>query len=426
MKTEVYLKPFQDKFLFSEVRYPALIAGIGTGKTYMLLLKIWRFCETYPNTLALIVRKEYTDLRDSTLKDFERYFGVTSDSNKEYHFANGSVIMFRHGGELNVLKNINLTIVGVEQAEEFDTDETFTYLRDRLRRDNAPYRQLCIIGNTRGHNWIWRLWKNNPQVGYDLTEATTFENSDNLPDDFIEDLKRMEKESPNHYRQYVANSWEEVEADDYLFTWDLLQQSMHLNLPDKSIHRVMGIDVARFGGDETVFTIIENKGISLWEQIFIEGHRSKDLMWTVGRAIDLRREFKIGLVVVDDDGVGGGVVDRLRESNIQVVDFKGAEKPKDEEQFGNRRAEGFFKLREMITNGYLKIFNNHELLDQLLTIRYKYTSKGTKLMISKDEMRKEGIKSPDKADALMMAVSASERPISKQEFNPYTNFKKVY
>lgn len=420
----IHPKPFQDKFLFSEKRFPALIAGIGTGKTMMLLLKIFRFCEEYPDSLALIVRKEYTDLKDSTIKDFERYFNVIVGSDKDYKLPNNSIIMFRHGAELNVLKNINLSIGGIEQAEEFDTEETFNFIRDRLRRDNAPYRQLCIIGNTKGHNWIWRIWKNNPQSEeYVLSQANTFMNADNLPEDFINDLKAMELEAPNHYKQYVLNDWEEIDADDYLFNWEMLNKSNSLSLTGSPTKKILSLDVARFGDDESVFTIIENKG-SLWEQTFIEAHHGKDLMWQVGRFIDLRREFKTQIGVIDDVGVGGGAVDRLKEFNINIERFIASEKAKQEELFANKTAENYFKLKDMIEKGYLQVMNNHALLDQLLTIRYKYTSKGQKAIISKDEMRKNGIKSPDMADALMMAVSCVYKLGVKKDFIPET--KRVY
>jgi hypothetical protein len=74
----------------------------------------------------------------------------------------------------------------------------------------------------------------------------------------------------------------------------------------------------------------------------------------------------------------------------------------------------------MIEKGYLKLLNSHALIDQLLTIRYKYTSKGQKAIISKDEMRKEGIKSPDMADALMMAISCISKAGQRKEFIPNT------
>jgi len=420
------LKPYQDSFLFSKKRFPALVAGIGTGKTMMLLMKIWRFCEAYPNSLALIVRKEYTDLHDSTIKDFENYFLAKVDSHKEYHFKNGSTIMFRHGSELNVLKNINLSIVGIEQAEEFEVEETFTFLRDRLRRDNAPYRQLCLIANASGHNWIWRFWKNNPpSEQYHLEEATTFDNEDNLPADFIQDLKQMEQEAPSHYKRYVLNDWEEISQDDYVFTWTEIKQAIGIEfkVANNASKRILGVDVARFGKDETVFTILESKGNFQWEQTYIETHREKDLMWTVGRIIDMRREHRIDIVVVDDDGLGGGVSDRLKELGIGLRPFRGQERPNKSDLYANKRTEGYFTLKSYINNGYLKPLDNHSQTDQLLTIKYKYTSKGQKMLISKDAMRKEGIKSPDIADALMMAGCYITKAV-RREFNPQP--QKVY
>ena len=401
---KIELKVFQDKFLFSEARYPALIAGIGTGKTYMLLLKIWRFCELYPNSLALIVRKEYTDLKDSTIKDFERYFNVTVGTDKDYKLPNGSVIMFRHAAEIEVLKNINLSIFGIEQAEEFETEQQFIFLRDRLRREGSPYRQGCIIANAAGHNWIYKLWINNPKEEFEAATATTFDNADNLPKDFIDDLKRMEIEAPNHYKQYILNCFDELGSDDILFTGNTVYQSPNLQFEFTGTQRrILGIDVARFGEDETVFTVIESQDILRWQQIHQETWRNKDLMQTVGKSIDLHRQFKVDLLAIDDTGIGGGVTDRLREMRYTVKAFNGGETPSNPMYF-NKRSEGFFNLKDLFDRGYLKILNESELIEQLMTIKYKFKSNGQKAIVTKDEMRKDGLKSPDRADALMMAL----------------------
>ena len=111
------LNDYQTEFLDSIVRYPAMVSAVGTGKTMMGLMKVWKYCDEYPGSLWLVVRKEWVDLRDSTVRDFQDYFGVTLNSDKDYVFPNGSVIMFRHGGEIskaqsgqpNILKNINLS-----------------------------------------------------------------------------------------------------------------------------------------------------------------------------------------------------------------------------------------------------------------------------------------------------------------------------
>ena len=399
--------PFQSKFLQSNKRYPALISGIGTGKTMMMLIKIFTFCEQYPNTLALVVRKEFVDLRDSTIKDFSNYFGVKIDGNKEYHFTNGSVIMFRHGDELNVLKNLNLTIFGIEQAEEFETEETFTMLRDRLRRDNAPIRQGIVIANACGHNWIWKLWINNPSDEFDGITAQTFDNP-HLPKDFVADLKRMEMESPNHYKQCVLNSFEEVDADDFLLTHDVVYQSPKLNFFNPGgAKRIMAVDVARFGGDEIVYSVLESRGAVCWEQIYQECLRGKSLMETCGKIIDMRKSLDIDLIVTDDTGMGGGVTDRLDELKIEVIPFNGGELSSDPTCV-NRRAQAYMKLKDYFDRGWVKIVNDRDLHEQLLSIKFKYKSDGKRIMVSKDEMRKEGLRSPDRADALCMAIYYSQ------------------
>lgn len=417
---EVKLKAFQADFLHSQARYPALIAGIGTGKTYMMLLKVWRFCEEHPDSLALVVRRTYTDLRDSTLKDFERYFSVKINADKEYHFPNGSIIMFRHGEELNVLKNINLSIAGMEQAEEFQTDEQFNFIRDRLRRTNAPIQQLLLIANANGHNWIWKKWINNPGPEYDVAVANTFENADNLPESFLNDLRQMEVDAPHHYKQYVMNSFEEVDADDLLFSHEVLVQATSLNFLGISgtRRRILAVDVARYGDDETVFTVLESKDIVRWEMINQEHWRNRSLMEVCGKVLDLHKTFQIDITVIDDVGMGGGVTDRLAESKIRVFPFNGGE-ASESNLFFNKKAQAYFRLKELIDKGYLKIINNNELLDQLLTIRYRYRSDKSKMIIGKEEMRKEGLISPDRADALSMAAFYTGRalalPVGRQQ-----------
>jgi len=419
----VTLKPFQSKFVDSKKRFPALVAGIGTGKTYMLLLKMWRFCQEYPNSLALIVRKEFTDLRDSTMKDFESYFQVKVDSNKEYKFSNGSIIMFRHGDEINVLKNINLSIFGIEQAEEFETDETFQYLRNRLRRDNAPIQQGCLIANACGHNWIWKYWINNkPSDEYDTITATTFDNEDNLPASFMDDLRRQKVEAPNHYNQFVMNSFEQVEADDILFSAQSVYQSPHLNWNfNGSQGRILAIDVARFGADETVFCAIEKIDDLHIKQIHQETWQRKDLTQVAGKAIELKRLLKIDLIVVDDTGVGGGVTDMLREMKNRVNAFNGASSPLNQ-SYANFRSEGFFNLKDLFDRNCIKIMHDTLLQEQLLTIKYKFKSNGDKAIVSKDEMRSEGLKSPDRADALMMACVYKDFPLKLARGNGKPEF----
>ena len=102
---EQAMKSFQDEYVFSQARFPAFVAAIATGKTMCAILRMMRLMEESPNNLGIIVRKEFTDLSDSTVKDFYRYTGLTLSSHKEVKLQNGSVILFRHGSEIETLKN---------------------------------------------------------------------------------------------------------------------------------------------------------------------------------------------------------------------------------------------------------------------------------------------------------------------------------
>lgn len=209
---KIKLKPYQDGFIFTEAPYPAMISAWGTGKSLCLILRVLRLCEQYKNNLALICRKEFTDLKDSTIKDFELYTGLKVGSNKDVTLSNGSVIMFRHGEELNTLQNINLGVCGIEQAEEFDDDSQWFMLFGRMRRKDCGNPSLFLIANSNGDNWINRLWPQDHDTnykraeGYTLFEANTFDNADVLPEAFLKSLNTLRVQKPTVYEQYVMNS----------------------------------------------------------------------------------------------------------------------------------------------------------------------------------------------------------------------------
>ena len=419
------LTPFQDKFVFSPKRFPAFIGGVGTGKTLAGILRMLILMENSPNNLGIIVRKEYTDLHDSTVKDWERYTGIQIGSNKEVKLPNSSIILFRHGDEINVLRNINAGVVFIEQSDEFTDDTVFQFLRDRLRRQEAKFRTLFLTANACGRNWLWNLWKNNPPSSeYELTEATTFDNTDNLPKDFIEDLKRLEQESPHHYARYVMNSWEDFEEFDTLIPYSFVAQCINqLFIPDGGF--IIACDPAHFGDDETVIMALQRCEANKYKQVYLESFQGQDLMQTAGRLIDLRKRLgpeKVSHILIDDIGLGVGLSDRLSEQDIDIVRYKSNEKA-IMEGFLNKRSEDYWKLRTMLEAKLLDLMPSEKQGQQLATLKFGFKSNGKKYIESKEDAKKRGVKSPDYADCLMMATSVAHfipeeaKPLtSSQEF----------
>jgi Phage terminase large subunit len=409
MDTELKIKliPQQEEFLLSEKRFPAFCAAIGTGKTYMLLLKAVRYCLTNPNSLGLIVRKQFTDLHDSTLNDFRKYFGVDVDSHKEVLFENGSKLMFRHGAEIEVLKNINLDFCGIEQAEEFEDDTQFSYLRDRLRGKAGTYQQMFIIANADGHNWIWRKWVNLPPSDeFHLITATTFDNAINLPKAFMDDQMARQKDEPRHYRRMVLNCFDEDLSDDLVFKTTDITKSSRLNYPIPNFTRyVAGLDVGRYGDDASCLTILCQVGVQRWRQVFMEEKKGWSTVQVAGWAKDTWKLFPFDIIGVDDIGVGGGVTDLLGDSNrYSVAPFIANEKANGNCPYANKKSQGYFRLEEFISKEYLQILDDMYLHAELSTIKYYYRQDAVKYIVGKEEMKRQGHKSPNKAEALMIAM----------------------
>lgn len=242
----IELDPYQWDFLSAVNRFPSMIAGVGTGKTMLALQKGDLFSRFYKNNLGLIVRNKFTDLRDSTMKDFTSWTGKSvPQGTKEAHYSNGSVTLFRHAKELSGLKNVNLGWGYIEQGEEFPTDTQFQLLRFRLRRDlevdedfwallveafekagvpmypfyqrmhDEPLNQLMTIANANGHNWCWKMFIKSPTEEFSCIQANSFQNTwlaEHKPET-IADWRRMEIDSPAKYSQYVMNCHDEVDLD---------------------------------------------------------------------------------------------------------------------------------------------------------------------------------------------------------------------
>lgn len=127
-------------------------------------------------------------------------------------------------------------------------------------------------------------------------------------------------------------------------------------------------------------------------------------MQTVGLVKNLMRELGASSVHVDAIGVGAGVVDRLEEQGVSVVGIIASEKAYDP-TLRNVRAEGFWRLRQLLERGEIALKPDDVLAKQLLDLEWHFNSSGQVQIESKEDMRKRGMPSPDRADALAIAFA---------------------
>jgi hypothetical protein len=171
---------------------------------------------------------------------------------------------------------------------------------------------------------------------------------------------------------------------------------------------VLSWDIARFGEDETVGMRPEGGWIRLHR-----AHHKADTMTTTGHIVKAHRDIndEKGLndfptIIVDVVGVGAGVYDRLVELGLPVVAYNGGEAPYDKERFVNARAEAYWNFRELFENGEIDIDELDDVLAaQLGSLKWAIDPRGRIKIESKDEMRKRGMPSPDRADTAAQAFS---------------------
>lgn len=169
---------------------------------------------------------------------------------------------------------------------------------------------------------------------------------------------------------------------------------------------VLGVDVARFGLDRTVIAL------SRWPQTRIIAEYAKlPTTATTGHVIAAKREHLAHEIRVDGVGVGGGVVDQLVDAGHDVLDMQAGAGALDNEHYLNARAEWYWALRERFEQGDVDLDPaDDELAAQLGAMKYRYTARGQVQIESKEDMKKRGLPSPDRADAVMLTAAATPPP----------------
>jgi hypothetical protein len=166
---------------------------------------------------------------------------------------------------------------------------------------------------------------------------------------------------------------------------------------------VLGCDIGRFGDDPSViYPRCGRDALSRPPEVFY----GDDTMTTAGKIAAAFLRHGASICMVDEGGVGGGVVDRLRQLRIPVigVDFgSGSDGYQAGVKYANKRAEIWGAMREWLEGGSIpNILTNENttLVDELTAPTYTLTKKEEIQLESKKEMRSRGVPSPNVADAL--------------------------
>jgi phage terminase large subunit len=187
-------------------------------------------------------------------------------------------------------------------------------------------------------------------------------------------------------------------ADDTtVIPLSLVQKAHQNDLSNVDGPKIMGIDVAHMGVDETVVVVRQGGQARI-----IDSWNKTDTMTTVGKLKVIIEREQPTATYIDGIGVGAGVYDRLKELGVDVHSVNVGLPAWDKDRFANQRAELFWTIRESIDRDELDLDPLDDVLaSQLTKIRYDLTSAGKILLESKAKMGK----SPDRADALSLTFA---------------------
>ncbi|HEX4714765.1 MAG TPA: hypothetical protein VH164_07550, partial [Ktedonobacteraceae bacterium] len=179
----------------------------------------------------------------------------------------------------------------------------------------------------------------------------------------------------------------------------------------ESLPKVLSVDVARFGDDQTVIGCRQGRKAQI-----LGKYRGKDNVWVAEQVIRFIESEEPDAWIIDEDGTGTGVYDQIKHRGYtkRLFGFHGGATPNDANAYYNRRAEVWGLMREWLIAG-AEIPDDAELEQDLTGPEYGFSSKNQLQLEKKEDMKKRGLSSPDCGDMLAMTFAVKVAAPKKKE-----------
>ena len=392
----------------------------GGGKSWLGCLWIATLCIQYKGIRCLIGRTVLTQLRLTTLNTlFEllNHMGLKSGEHFTYNgqsnvltFFNKSEIIFKDlqynpsDPNYDSLGSLEISAAFIDEASQI-TSLAYNIVKSRIRFKLNEYGFIpkVLMTCNPANNWVKKDFYL-PHIQGKLEDNKIFIPSlpmDNphLPQSYLDMLREL---PPQQRKRLLEGDWDYLDDNDSLYKFEDIFNSLYRFEPNPIDKKYMTVDVARFGDDRSV-AIVWVGLVALSCHVY----RKVSTTELSSEIRDLMRSHGIPPtnVIVDSDGVGGGVADQIRG-----VNFVNNAKALHNQNFTNLKSQCYVKLSELFREGKISInFLDQALIDELtqelLAIKLKDLDKDNKIGVqSKDEMKRILGKSPDLSDALMMRM----------------------
>ncbi|QDP63187.1 MAG: putative terminase large subunit [Prokaryotic dsDNA virus sp.] len=393
--------------------------GAGGGKSALGCYWILKMCFKYPETRWLIGRSKLKNLKETTLQTFFEIVKMQGlDINEfKYNQAESSIWFSRTGSKI-ILKDLShmpsdpeyqrlgsLEITGgfIDEVGEIPQKAT-SIVASRMRYKLDEYKLIPKLLMTCNpvKNWIYTDFYKKHKDGtiepYKMFIQSLVMDNPHISKHYIEQLNRLDKISR---MRLLQGDWEYENTEDKLYDYDKLVDCFSNSFVEGG-ETFISCDVARFGVDKTIICVWNG-----WRLEDIVRIDKSDLV-EVGRQIQELAQFHKVMrshIVIDEDGIGGGVVDMIRGCK----GFKNGSKPFDNENFANLKTQCYYKLADKVNKGEVYIGKRdwqEDIIAEFEVVRRHHMDKDTtKLAITPKETIKSTLgRSPDYADAIMMRM----------------------
>lgn len=394
----------------------------GVGKSWLICEWILYNCIRYPGTKWFIGREELKRLMSSTYVTFRKVCKHHSIP-PEWWKLNGqyNYIEFENGSRIDLLDvkhapsdplyerfgSMEFTGGALEEAGEIHF-LAYDVLKSRINRHmnrelNMPSKLLITCNPKR--NWMYDEFIL-PHRSGELPEEKavilgTYKDNPYTAKDYEKSLSGLKDESLK--QRLMLGNWEYDDDPSRLIESDKIQDMFTAPIHQEG-RMYISADIARFGSDETVIFVW--RGLSVIEYTILARSSMKECQNIIDQLINKYRVPRSN-VVIDADGIGGGVVDFLKG----VKSFIANSSPRVDKNYKNLKSECYYKLAEYINEGKIS-FNmaeNYTLKEKLVAdlenVKAANIDKDEKRsIVPKDKVKESLGRSPDYSDTLMMRI----------------------
>jgi ABC-type Fe3+-hydroxamate transport system substrate-binding protein len=386
--------------------------GLGGGKSFYACAKVVTTCEAIPGMRFFMCRNEAKAFTNTTLDTMLRQIGILSrpgwKQNKhemKFTHPNGSIIQYGGLGSAEDAERVkSMELDGAVIEEGSDTEEAAARLLiGRPGRSERSLRHgFVLITSNPEDCWLQRI-VDSPGPDEVFVQSLLKDNTF-LPDGYRERIEGLYEDTPELLDAYVNGVWGMVGSADKVF--DPLMLRKCVGAPGVDGLHIWGVDVARFGDDSTVLYRV--RGTRVVELRKWDRKSTREVADDL-EAVYMAAEDSPDFINIDDIGVGGGVVDNLVSAGLPVVGINAGGQAAEPHKFFNRRAEIYWNLKLLVDRQQLSIPADDELLSELRAVKYLVRN-GKIVLEAKAEVKKRLGRSPDKADALALALAPVKAP----------------